>query len=606
MAEGTYLLHNTACNAEIQFVDGPLKDSNCPICLELLKDPFLTECCGHHFCNKCVTSVQLQKNECPLCKTSPIRGIIDKRFRREMNEAQVYCSLRPQGCEWIGELGNLLVHLSLGQQYGQCKYLIVSCPNDKCDKRLPRHQIRTHESRECNYRPYTCPHCGLKDVFLFIEQHHFSECPNYPVACPNNCMKTKIKRSQLQKHSKVCPNAMIPCCFSEVGCKVKLKRCNVKKHNETNFGQHQMLVSVAITELKKESTIMKDKCQLNFQELSIQLDSKISILERKCFDLVHKETEKEAKLVEELGTVVPVYYKELKDELSATQKENQKLRSSLSSLQSKYSTLESEIMELRSTFAATRKENKQLKSSVESLQSRFYPLEIQVGELRTQLTVVQSEMKRTAFQNHQQVDPSEIQQLSTHSIDSWINCYKQIADKMKRLNWKLYLRTMAETATRFPDPVSPVIIKSTGYKQGSEEPGYSCRLQTSSFYSAGQDKYKFTLAIKFSINSLSILASVTRGDYDDRLTWPFVGSITVTLLNQLENTGHYSREIWSISDKPSLKYAGRVPPNYTYNPPFGKQYYISYDVLEDSPHRYFMDDLLYFEVYACAHRTKYS
>ena len=603
MAEGTYLLPNIASNTEVQFVDGPLKDSNCPICLELLKDPFLTECCGHHFCNECVTTVQRQKNECPLCKTCPIRGIIDKRFKREINEALVYCSLRPQGCEWMGELDNLKVHLSLGQQCGQCKYVILSCPNDKCDKRLPRHQMKIHASKECDYRSYTCPHCGLKDAFLFIGQNHFPECPNYPVACPYNCMKTKIKRSQLQKHSKVCPNEIIPCCFSEVGCKVKLKRCNLKKHNETNFGQHQMLVSVAIAELQKESTAMKDKCRFNFQELSTQLDSKILTLEKKYCQLVRKDVEKETKLIEELSKAVPMYYKELKDELSATQEENQKLRNSLGFLQSKYSTLESEIMLLKSTFAATQKENKQLKNSLGSLQSSFYPLEIQVGELRTQLAIVQSKMEQI-FQNRQQVDPSEMDQLSTsiYSVDSWINCYKQTADKMKRLDWKLYLRTMAETATRFPDPVSPVIIKFTAYKQGIiDEPGSSNILKTSSFYSAGQGKYKFTLVIRFNINSLSILACVTRGDYDDHLTWPFAGSITVTLLNHLENKGHYRKEIWSISDKPSLKCAGRVSPSHTHNLAFGKPYYISYEKLENSPQRYFMDDSLYFEVNAHAH-----
>ena len=399
-------------NAEIQFVDGPLKDSNCPICLELLKDPFLTECCGHHFCNKCISSVRQQKNECPICKSWPITGIINKRFKREINEAQVYCTLQPQGCEWTGKYGNLSTHLSVGQQYGQCKHVLVNCPNNNCNMTFPRHDIKRHANKECDYRPFACPYCSYEDVFLFIEQHHLPECPDYPVACPNNCTKNKIKRSQMQKHFGVCPNAMVPCPFNEVGCKVKVKRCNLKKHNESNIGQHHTLISTAIAKLQKENTIIKDNCQVNYQKMTAQLESKISVLEKKCFQLEQnlcEVTEKETdKLVEELVKIVPIYYQELKDGWSDTQKENQQLRSSLSSLQLKYDSLETEIEELKSVLFATCKENKQLKSRLASLEARFCPLETEVSELRTELTTTKSELKQM-LQGHLEVDPSEIQ-----------------------------------------------------------------------------------------------------------------------------------------------------------------------------------------------------
>ena len=593
-------------NHEIQFVDGPLKDSNCPVCLELLKDPFLTECCGHHFCNECINFVRQLKNECPICKEWPITGIINKRFKREINEARVYCPLQQQGCEWTGEYGNLSTHLSVGQQYGQCKHVVVNCPNNNCNMTFPRHEVKRHANKECHYRPFTCPYCSYKDVFLFIEQHHFPECPSYPLTCPNNCTKNKtmIKRSQMQKHLGVCPNAMISCPFSEVGCKVKLKRCNLKKHNENNLDQHHTLISTAIAKLHKENSIIKDNCQGNFQKMTAQLESKISVLENKCFQLeqnLSEVTQKETdKLVEELVKVIPVYYQELKDGLSDTQKENQQLRSSLSFLQSKYHSLETDIKELKTAFSATCKENKLLKSRLTSLESRFCPLETEVSELQTHLDTNDSEMKQL-LQGHSEVEPSEIQLLQHHNVDQWINSYKKVADKMKRLNWKLYLTTMAETATRFPDAISPVIIKFTGYRRRVKL-RESIRLSTSQFYSVGAGKYKFTLIVKFNMDSISILARVTRGEYDDHLTWPFVGSITVTLLNQLENKDHYSREIWSSYNNPSLEYTSRVPLNYTYNPGFGIRY-ISYEELEDSPQSFVLNDCMYFKVYVFAQNT---
>ena len=155
---------------------------------------------------------------------------------------------------------------------------------------------------------------------------------------------------------------------------------------------------------------------------------------------------------------------------------------------------------------------------------------------------------------------------------------------------------MAETATRFPDAISPVIIKFTGFRR---KVGDSIRLLTSPFYSTGAGKYKFVLVIQFNTNSITILARITRGDYDDHVTWPFVGSITVTLLNQLENKDHYSREIWSSYDNPSLEYTRRVPINCACNPGFGMQY-ISHEELKEG---FILHNCMYFEVHAFAQNT---
>lgn len=267
-ADSTYIQ-----NSEIEFLDGPSKHWSCPICLELLKDPFLTECCGNHFCDRCINNVKRQRNVCPLCKACPIKGITDKHIKREINEAQIYCPLRSQGCEWTGELGNLNTHMSVGQQNGQCKHVVVSCPNNNCDMTFPRHEIKTHANKKCDYRPFICPHCSHKDVFIFIEQHHIPECPNYPVTCPNKCTKHTIKRNQLQKHFSVCPNAMVPCPFAEVGCKAKMKRCNLKRHSDSNFTQHQALICTALIDLQKDNTTIKKDFDLDSEELFAELES---------------------------------------------------------------------------------------------------------------------------------------------------------------------------------------------------------------------------------------------------------------------------------------------------------------------------------------------
>ena len=64
-----------------------------------------------------------------------------------------------------------------------------------------------------------------------------------------------------------------------------------------------------------------------------------------------------------------------------------------------------------------------------------------------------------------------------------------MAQKMKKANWTLYLKTMAETATQFPDPMLPVILCVNGYEQAKRERN---TLITSSFYiNAARGKYTY-------------------------------------------------------------------------------------------------------------------
>ena len=43
-------------------------DFACPICMSMIKDPFVTEC-GHSFCFQCITTHLVNKKSCPCCST---------------------------------------------------------------------------------------------------------------------------------------------------------------------------------------------------------------------------------------------------------------------------------------------------------------------------------------------------------------------------------------------------------------------------------------------------------------------------------------------------------------------------------------------------------
>ena len=57
---------------------------------------------------------------------------------------------------------------------------------------------------------------------------------------------------------------------------------------------------------------------------------------------------------------------------------------------------------------------------------------------------------------------------------------------------------------------------------------------------------------------ISVYVYLMRGDNDDNLKWPFEGTIKVSLLNQLEDGQHLTREVWSLDCDVPEDTSGRV------------------------------------------------
>ena len=241
----------------LEFVESPSEDFDCPVCFQIMQDPFLTACCGNHFCEVCMETTKKKNNRCPFCKEKRIAGIVDKKFQRQINELQVYCLQRKHGCRWCGELGKLSTHLNMDKEDGQCKYVMLWC-SLSCGTRLFRFELKKHTSKECRFRTCTCKYCGFSSTYEDVTTRHHLECENYPVVCPNSCTKRKLKRGNLNGHLLTCPDEMVTCSFSEVGCNEKIKRQCLQEHNEANMIEHQLMICDSFKQIKKENSSLKE------------------------------------------------------------------------------------------------------------------------------------------------------------------------------------------------------------------------------------------------------------------------------------------------------------------------------------------------------------
>ena len=98
---------------DCEFVgEHPQEQYKCPICLLVLRDPQQVTCCGKSYCKVCIDRVVKDGKPCPTCNAVAFSIFPNKGLRRTLDGFRVYCSNKDEGCEWVGELGDIERHLN--------------------------------------------------------------------------------------------------------------------------------------------------------------------------------------------------------------------------------------------------------------------------------------------------------------------------------------------------------------------------------------------------------------------------------------------------------------------------------------------------------------
>ena len=95
-----------------------------------------------------------------------------------------------------------------------------------------------------------------------------------------------------------------------------------------------------------------------------------------------------------------------------------------------------------------------------------------------------------------------------------------------------------------------------------------------------------------------VFVHIVKGDYDDQLKWPFIGTITITLFNRLEDKNHYVRTM-NLTQERDL----RVGWGRGYNK-FIAHSELDYDPVNNT--QYLKDDTLHFKVSASAEESDHK
>ena len=226
---------------QLVFISQPPPDYICPICIDPLTKPYLTDC-GHHFCYTCRGRLLASgKSECPECREQDALtdARLNKHLQRQVNSLKVRCQHHEIGCQWVGELIYLQEHLDPVTR--KCGFFLLACPLG-CGERFRGSAMKDHILSGCCKRSCECEHCGYCNKFDIVSEQHYPVCEMFPVECPNACSRVSMKRRELVSHTKErCPLQVIQCPFTSAGCTVQLPRREIEKHEKDPEAIHQHL-----------------------------------------------------------------------------------------------------------------------------------------------------------------------------------------------------------------------------------------------------------------------------------------------------------------------------------------------------------------------------
>ncbi len=271
---------------EVEFLDCIPDRYKCTVCTRVFKDPELTVCCGQHYCSTCLQKwFKENKKNCPHCRTegSKFQHVENKSLKSEINELNIYCSNKAQGCSWTGKLGGLREHLTHSGG-NACDYGEIDCPNN-CGIKVIRNNLASHIITTCSHRQDNCQYCSKQDTLAALSEHK-NVCPKFPLACPNNCDSLPMHREKMSEHLQICPKRKQACPFEEHGCtSVQLKPGELDKHMETHAIQHMHMIAKTNKAMREEIETTKNQLKRVCDEQTEEKSSVKKLKQSLIFEL---------------------------------------------------------------------------------------------------------------------------------------------------------------------------------------------------------------------------------------------------------------------------------------------------------------------------------
>ena len=186
----------------------------------------------------------------------------------EIKSLGVQCSSIERGCQWTGTIGTLDNHIAT------CQFALVPCPN-KCEDdkgagevHLMRKDLDDHLKTKCPKRAYECQHCGEKGTYASITEDHDKVCDKKIVPCPNkgSGCTLSMERGKTKQHVRsVCNYTEVACAYESLGCGVRMLRKDAEKHKREDQDRHMDLALDTVSSREEQHKTLSEGEALVFK-----------------------------------------------------------------------------------------------------------------------------------------------------------------------------------------------------------------------------------------------------------------------------------------------------------------------------------------------------
>lgn len=557
---------------QCEFVEQPPTgvQTECPLCLCVLRDPYLVTCCGSSFCRVCIEGVVARAEKgfgaCPSCVTLASNYAVSPNTALQSTLAELHVRC-PNACPWTGKLSLLDDHAckrSTAEPDRPPSYTqaleSTEVPCSFCSAKVQRSVLMEHQTEECLKRPITCEHCSATVPFEAMELH-WDTCGSFPTRCPNNCgARTKVK--DLEHHvNQVCPLSVVDCDFSFAGCRSKQQRRELPEHLAASVSTHLSLLAAHSAAAEAKVVQLREEIE--------KRDKRLEELERDNYSLKEKVSRLDSYIV----NIPPVTF-----ELANFQKHVSELTEWYSP--PFFSHPHGYMLCLKVNASGVGEARKHVSVSVQLITGDFdthllWPflgvVSIQIlnqlgdrdhhlGKIsfcttsNAEITgrVKTGGLAPTALTKSRFISHADLGYNSTkRSQYLKDDCLKFCIAKVENTNPLMQLSKQCLTM----EPrvcIVPISFTMTNFEQRHRDDDH---WYSPSFYTHLRG-YRMCVGVcaqgkgDDAAGYLNVSAHIMQGQFDNMLKWPFRGSISVQLLNQLADKRHHTQTIEYTADTP--------------------------------------------------------
>ena len=504
---------------EWEFIEPPAPEFDCKICHNVLREPFLTSCCGNHFCQACLDPAVKDGKPCPSCNEGRFVTVLDKKTRRKILSFDVRCPMWRRGCKWVGELGERCGHLD--EKSGECQFVDVNCSN-ACGGCVQRRELAAHLEQACPKRPYVCGYCPFEATFDVVTSQHWLVCGYFPLPCPNGCNAGTVERQNLEQHVKECSFQEVECDFSYSGCQAKLQRKDFAQHMAENVQNHMRMTQRKLEEQAVEIREIFERDLQGKESEIIELQQANANLQEK---LRKGSQEKEDGAIE-LGQMNIDLQERGSREIKELKEENAGFRQAITDLQEafgkRFQEKDTEIAQLQQAVTDLqekfKKDFQEKEEEIVELRQRNSNLhEKEIAQLQQANVDLQEKMKGVLDQKDRQI--AEVQEALKQKDE-------QMAAQLRKKDGRIsQLEASLRKTTKHEDWV---------FTMPCYNPSAHCKWESAPCFYTHFEGYKLQLQASSDpkARQMSVQLHVWHGDFDSKLKWPLKATVALQLIDR--------------------------------------------------------------------------